>query len=44
MLNLPETNEMAVKVREDIGEICEPNMHRQEEQAIRSQPKAVRSG
>lgn len=44
MLNLPETNEMAVKVREDIGEICEPNKHRQEEQAIRSQPKAVRSG
>lgn len=35
---------MAVKVREDIGEICEPNKHRQEEQAIRSQPKAVRSG
>lgn len=44
MLNLPEANEIAVKVREDIGEICAPNRHRQEEQAIRSQPKAVRSG
>lgn len=31
---LQETNKMAVKVREDSDENCEPNKHRQQEQAV----------